>query len=125
LIREQNVISVNECFASPVKEADIENLLDPDIFDQLVKEKYAKELEGKTLVLNPKIPRIVKRYEDAFGKLGLQFNKTVPARLFLRRMAEKPETLIPSHVKDRFEHLFKIITARLNKLLNRDSKPFD
>ena len=62
LIREQNVVFVNEAFGEgSTQEADIEDLLDADVYQALVTETYSRELEGKTLSLNSHIPRIVKR----------------------------------------------------------------
>jgi hypothetical protein len=52
LIREENVLFVTEGSAPGTKEADIEDLLEPDVYERLIRESYAKELAGKTLKLN-------------------------------------------------------------------------
>lgn len=125
LIREKNVIFVNEAFPSgSVSEADIEDLLDTGKYDAMVREVYSKELKGKTLALNGSIPRIVKRYEDGFDQIGLQFNKMRPAKLFLRRIADKPEDAVSEDSLKLFETLFGIMYERLNKQKERDSKAF-
>ncbi len=52
LIREQNVVFVTEAFDKcKPKEADMEDLLGPRVYEDLVRESYSKELEGTTLVL--------------------------------------------------------------------------
>ena len=102
LIRDDSVIFVSAAFpdASKPSEADIEDLLDPDVFEFLVRESYKTELQGKTLPLNVSIPRIVKRFEAAFANVGLEFYKTRPARLLLSKMAKEPERIVtPSTVE--------------------------
>lgn len=71
----------------------IEDLLDPPVYDMLVRESYKAELSGKTLAMNANISRIVKRYESAFEALGIEFHKTRPARLLLRIMAQSRRRL--------------------------------
>lgn len=125
LVRDDNLIFVARGFdVPPSGGADIEDLLDPDAFSRLVQDSYARELEGKNLVLNDRIPRIVKRYEEAFRALGMNFHKTRPAKLFLRRMAEAPEDFMPSAASDRFEKLFNTVNERMTKLLDRQRRPF-
>ena len=89
LIQDTNVLFMSDAFSNPPAQADIEDLLDAAVFDALVAESYKKELQGKSLSLNVNIPRIVKRYEDAFSALGLEFHKTRPARLFIEKMAHR------------------------------------
>jgi energy-coupling factor transporter ATP-binding protein EcfA2 len=116
LIREEGVIFVSDALGSPKAEADIEDLLDPAVYDHLVQEVYKTELTGKQLKLNAKIPRIVRRYEDAFDAIGLPFHKTRPARLFLQRIAAAPATVLPAASRERFEKLFKLVGERLKKV---------
>jgi hypothetical protein len=94
------------------------------VFDQLVRECYAAELAGKQLVLNRNMPRIVKRYEAAFDALDIKFNKTRPARLFLKKMAEDPEDVLPPASIARFESLFQTINERLARNVARGAPPF-
>jgi hypothetical protein len=125
LAREQNVVFVSEAFGSPPDEADIEDLLDPEVYEALVRESYASELAEKTLELNSKIPRIAKRIETAFGMLGIAFHKTRPTRLFLKKMASEPEKMVTIQSKERFETLFTLINKRLDKHVARGVKPFE
>ncbi len=74
-----------------------------------MKDTYSAELAGRALALNANIPRIVKRYEEAFDELGLQFNKTRPAREFLARMGTNPGTVLTAASAERFEAIFKVI----------------
>jgi energy-coupling factor transporter ATP-binding protein EcfA2 len=126
LIREEAVIFVNEALGagSTGAEADIEDLLDPAVYSKLVQDAYKMELAGKQLQMNDSIPRVVRRFEDAFTQVGLTFNKTRPARLFLRRIAETPEQVLPLASRERFERLFKLVGERLEKLLQRQAVPF-
>jgi len=85
LIREENVVFVSESIEPPPSSADIEDILGSDVYNDLVAEAYSKELIGKSITLNPNIPRIVHRYDVAFRDHGIEFNKTRPARLFLKK----------------------------------------
>ena len=128
LIAEQNVLFVTEAFdgggAGP-REGDVEDLLDPGVYEALVREAYATELSGKTLSLNPNIPRIVKRMESAFEAVGLKFNKTRAARLFLKIMAADPAAVLPASSADLFERLFQLANERLTKLIARRAPAFN
>ena len=73
LIRSEGVLFVGDSFDPVRGAADIEDLLDEDTYIALVKEAYTKELTGKTMQLNPKVPRMVARVEAAFEQLGLEF----------------------------------------------------
>ncbi|MBU1357559.1 MAG: ATP-binding protein [Gammaproteobacteria bacterium] len=124
LIAEQNVLFVSEAFSTAPAEADIEDLLDSQIYEALARESYASELKGLQLTLNSKIPRIVKQFEEAFKALGLTFHKTRPAALFLKKMAVNSEKITTPESIERFETLFKIVNERLSKNLARAAKPF-
>lgn len=125
LIRDQNVVFVSEAFTSPPNEADIEDLLDPAVYEALVRESYSTELEGNTLKLNANIPRIAKRVELGLSELGISFHKTRPTRLLLKKMASEPEKMLPVQSLDRFEALFALINGRLGKQVVRGDKPFN
>ena len=125
LIRDEGIAWVTEGFADPKPpEADIEDLLDPGVFDALVCEAYAKELSGKTLPLNASIPRIAKRYEAAFADLGIDFFKTRPARLLLDKMGSAPDTITTATTIERFQQLFASLNKRLARILAKDAAPF-
>jgi len=126
LIKEINVVSVIDAFADNDKpsEADIEDLLDPVIYDALVQESYAKELAGKTIELNMQIPRIVKRYEQAFEAAGMEFHKTRPARLFLKKMADEAAHVLPPASLDRIDRLFTKIRDLHTKNVARSAEAF-
>ena len=112
-IKENKIVFISAAFtASPPKEADIEDLLDPKIYEMLVHESYKKELKGVPLKPNTNIPRIAKRFEDAFNDVELTFNKTRPMRLLLEKMGTSPEEIVTDEVAKRFETLFKIINNR-------------
>jgi energy-coupling factor transporter ATP-binding protein EcfA2 len=114
LIKATEISFVTEAFDVPPKEADIEDLLDPQVYTALVKDTYKTELKGKNLAPNANVPRIVKRYEEAFAALGLTFNKTRPAREFMSRMTSDPTKMLPS--EERFAKLFSVLMAKYAKL---------
>lgn len=120
LLRSDNVIFTSEAFSSPPAESDIEDLLDPQVYEALVRECYSKELKGKKLDLNEKIPRIARRVESAFDDIGIKFHKTRPARLFLKKMANEPASVMPSESEARFEGLFEAINSAFEKHLARN-----
>lgn len=117
LLRDESVIFTSSAFkdGSEHKESDIEDLLDPTVYEALVREAYAKELKSKKLDLNDKVPRIAKRFEIAFKEAGLEFHKTRPTRLFLKKMSEKPETVLPPEAEERFSRLFGAVNAAFKK----------
>lgn len=119
LIRSDSVVFVSEAFETAPAEADIEDILDPKVYDALVREAYAKELKGKTLALNDHIPRIARRYEAAFEALSIGFHKTRPARLFLQKMADDPSSVLSADIEGRFARLCKAINAALEKHIAR------
>jgi hypothetical protein len=125
LIRDENLAFVTEGFdVAPSGGADVEDLVDPETFGKLVEESYARELAGEELELNDRVPRIVKRYEEAFRALGLDFHKTRPAKLFLRKMAESPEEMLAGVAEERFTKLFAAVSEKAERVERRDGRPF-
>jgi hypothetical protein len=126
LIRDDGVLFVSSGFPGNTKpsEADMEDLIDPAVFEALVRESYKVELKGKELALNASVPRIVKRYEAAFAAVGLEFFKTRPARLFLSRMSKDPDKVMSGAALDRFETLFINISHAHEKITAKESAPF-
>jgi hypothetical protein len=126
LIRDEGVLFASAGFlnADRPSEVDMEDLLEPGIFDVLVRESYKAELEGKTLSLNSSIPRIVKRYEDAFLAVGIEFHKTRPARLLLSKISKEPEKVLPAAAIERFDRLFSKINQAHAKITGRSAEPF-
>jgi hypothetical protein len=125
LIRESNILFVTEAFSTGVKEADIEDIIEPKVYDELVREAYEKELRGKNISLNPQTPRIVKRYEDAFDNLGVSFQKTRPARLFMTKVGSEPQTVLTNDSIARFEKIFQSISHRLKRHKEAQREPFN
>jgi len=114
LISDKNVIFIADAFgSSPPKEADMEDLIDAKVYETLVHESYAKELKGISLKVNDKIPRIAKRFEDAFKTAGLEFHKTRPMRLLLAKMGTDPKQIVTRDVADRFRTLCEIANKRI------------
>ena len=121
LIRDENIVFTSSAFdvASMLKESDIEDVLDPAVYETLVRESYSKEIKGKKLVLNSNIPRIAKRFEAAFKEVELEFHKTRPTRLFLKRIADNPDAVLPQETAERFKRLFVATNDAFAKHLKR------
>lgn len=125
LIREENVVFVSEGISpSASTEADIEDLLEPSVYEALILESYAKDLKNKTLKPNLNIPRIAKRFEVALKEVGIEFHKTRPTRLFLMKMAANPAAIVNSATAQRFSALFGVINERLKKHAAKSVIPF-
>lgn len=122
LIRSDSVVFISEAFEAAPAEADIEDLLDPEVYENLVRESYARELKGKKLALNSRIPRIARRIEAAFDDLSMPFHKTRPARLFLQKMATDPSSVMSADSEARFERLFRSVNGSLEKHLSRSAQ---
>ena len=117
LLCEGAIMFVTESFPDPKPaEADIEDLIDPSVYADLVNYTYAKELYGKILSLDVSTPRIVKRYEQAFTAIGLDFNKARPAREFISRMGTDPASVLPTTSAVRFEAVFKVVRERYDRM---------
>lgn len=116
LIRDSAIIFVTEGLEPKPSEADIEDLLDPSVYDTLVSKTYRAELAGKTLALKSNVPRIVKRYEEAFAAHGIEFNKTRPAREFITAMGVNPTAVLPAGSAARFGTLFKAVRERYERI---------
>lgn len=114
-IKDDAVIYITDAVNSK-KESDIEDLIDEKTFESLIKEAYSKELNGKPLSINSKIPRVIHRYEAAFKNAKIPFNKTRIARLFIDKMSNNPSQIISKETSDNFESLFKLINKQYKKL---------
>jgi len=125
LIRDKQIVLVSAGLNPAPLEADVEDLLDPRVFEAMVAETYKQELAGRALNLNAQIARVVRRYEMAFEELGLKFNKTRPARLFLRQMGERPEDLVTASTRSNFERLFQAITETYENVRSSERGPFE
>ena len=123
LLADDHVVFASEGLAAEA-EADIEDLIDPTVYEALVLEAYAKDLKGKTLKLNDKFPRRVQRYEKAFKELGMEFNKTRPAKLLLRKAAEKPADVFTEDSFQGFERLFIRIKGLFKVIRDKNVDPF-
>ena len=125
LVRDTAIMFVTEGFSNPKPtEADIEDLIEPAVYGNLVNRTYRTELARKRLALNPRIPRIVKRYEEAFRALGIEFHKTRPAREFMARMASDPASVLPASSSARFEAVLKTARERYERIVAADRPAF-
>ena len=114
-LANNGLIEISEFTTSA--DADIEDLLEPDFYLELVNRAYARELPNPISLadLNSSDPRIVRQVEAYFRQhniAGGRFNHYKPAAVLLREQA----TLVPrltAQTLERAEQLF----VRLNALL--------
>lgn len=118
LIREDNVLFISDAFDKEVAWADVEDMFPADAYDTLVRESCSSFLEPEDLDVNQKIPRLTKRYEEAFSDLDEDFFHTTPARHFLQRFPEEPERFLRDDSRERFESLFRKIEDKFYKSEN-------
>lgn len=112
LIGERNAVFVSEALDPVPTEAEIEDLLDPAVYEALVREAYKTELQGKILELDRNIPRITQRMEMALENFAVPFQRAKPARLFMAKMAYEPRKVLTPESAGRFEQLFELINER-------------
>ena len=116
LIRDKNIIFTSEAFGkSAPSESDIEDLLDADIYEELVRESYSEELNETKFKITNNAPRIAMRFNEEFKKNGIEFNKSRPIRIFISKMANNPEHIITPDVEKRFSALYRKINTLMTK----------
>lgn len=126
VLRENNILSIGDAFeehARP-KDADIEDLLDADVYEKLVRDSHAPEIGKKKLTVNDRIPRLAKRMEQALKGVDVEFSKTRPARLFLEKMGQSPADVLTPDALNRFERLIVTINEKLARHIARDAGTF-
>lgn len=117
-LQQSTVLSVADGFeenATP-NEADVEDLLTANFYESLVRESHAAKLEGISLVVDDRIPRVAKRFEAAFRASGLKFSKAGPARLLMAKLGDDAATL-DDPALERFERLFGRINTAFSELI--------
>jgi len=110
IIHKNNIMFVSECMNGDVPEADIEDLLNRDVFLKLVKSTYSDDL-----VFNKKIPRVAKQVESSLRNSDkkLSFVKAKPAREFIKLLGSDPESVMDEKSINHFEILFKSINSKI------------
>lgn len=116
LIRNDGILFVGQAFDPARADADMEDLLDEAVLIALIEEAYATELSGRPLQLTGQEPRILQRVERAFKTLGIPFNKTRPASLWMRKMGSDPTAVWSAGQTERFERLFGLMNAAVAKM---------
>jgi len=112
-----NVIFVADALAgAPEEGADIEDLLDPKIYDRFVRIVHKSQLAEHELALGSHIKRIVPRYQDAFKRAGLSFYRERVARAFMRMLLQSTDSALPPTSRANFERLFEMIRDRFEAL---------
>ena len=126
VLRENNILSIGDAFEEDARpnDADIEDLLDADIYEKLVRDSHAPKIGKKKLAVNDRIPRLAKRMEQALKGVDVEFSKTRPARLFLEKMGQSPGEVLTPDTLDRFERLIVVINEKLARHIARDAGTF-
>jgi hypothetical protein len=113
----RNVIFVADALPkAPEGGADVEDLLDPQIYDRFVRIAHKSRLKDRELEFDSQITRLVPRYEDAFGRAGLSFSRERVARAFVRMLLQNAEATFPPASRVHFERLFSMICDRFEAL---------
>jgi hypothetical protein len=113
----RNVIFVADALpGAPEGGADVEDLLDPKIYDRFVRAVHKKKLEERELEFDSRITRIVPRYQDAFARAGISFYRERVARSFMRILLQSSESALPPTSQAHFERLFAMIRDRFEAL---------
>jgi hypothetical protein len=114
LLKADNLVPVGEIIG--VKEADIEDIFEPDFYLDLVNQTYDGKLPNKlsTSIISNGSPRIVKRIEEYVKKNGngFAFNHYDPAAYLLTHQA-KLLAKIDDATIERASKLFERINAQI------------
>jgi predicted ATPase len=124
IVDDKAVVFITEAFKVAPSEADLEDLFDAEIYEAVVREAYAKELTNKNLTPNKNIPRVAVRMEMALRQAGVEFHKTRPTKLLLKKMSISPDSVLTPDSIIRFERLFDLINKKMKRLSARDADPF-
>ena len=103
----------SEAATTPVE---IEDLIEPDVYDRLVRTAYRQKLDGKQLEPKVSIPCAVERYREAFARIGLSFSRREPALLIVRGSQRNLRTLLSGETAERFERLFAEVSQQVEAL---------
>ena len=118
LLRQEGIIFVAEAMDGAQAEADLEDLFNPDDYQAVVSEAFAQELADHPIALNANVPRISRRNELSFTASGLDFNKTRPAKLLLRKLAAR-QIVLDNQTLDRFRRLCQSINSAFDRIQGR------
>ncbi|MDD3563048.1 MAG: AAA family ATPase [Candidatus Cloacimonetes bacterium] len=116
LIKRSNIITFSDFVDA--KDADIEDLFDPEFYIKVVNKEYEKDLDSPINIkqLNSKIPRITiqldKYFKDKPLKQGIQYNHYRPARHFNEHIHE-----LQAEIGDKTLKVFEEIFEKLNSLI--------
>ena len=112
-LSQEKIIYVSEILDKNKKsDTDIEDLLDPLIYKNLVLECFSEEIGAKKLKFNSKEPRIAKRFERAFNEINQKFEKLKLINFIIEEIKKEPESVITEEVKRQFEKLFGLINKK-------------
>jgi energy-coupling factor transporter ATP-binding protein EcfA2 len=101
---------------APTTPVEIEDLIEPDVYERFVHAAYRQKLDGKELEPDTSIACAVERYRKAFARLGLSFSRREPARLIARGSERNLRTLLSGQATERFERLLAEVSGRVESL---------
>jgi energy-coupling factor transporter ATP-binding protein EcfA2 len=102
--------------AAPDQAVELEDLVDPDIYDRFVRAAYREELEGRELAPDLSTAGAVERYREAFDRIGLTFSRRLPARLITGGSERNLRAFLSRQTDERFSRLFQEIRQQLEVL---------
>jgi energy-coupling factor transporter ATP-binding protein EcfA2 len=109
----ENTIFIGEGLENPPPdEVMLEDLVEPAAYERFVRFAYREKLKDKKLEPDPSIGGIVKRYQDAFARLGLEFSRVQPARLVVGGSQRNMLAFLSGRGLERLERLVARIRER-------------
>ena len=101
---------------TPTTPVEIEDLIEPDVYDRFVRTAYRQMLDYKKVEPDASIACAVERYQEAFGRIGMSFSRRAPARLSARGSERNLRTLLSGQTAERFERLFAEVSQQVEAL---------
>ncbi len=96
--------------SEPARRFDLEDLVDPAVFERFVEVAYRKRIKGEKLRFDRSIPNHVDRCERALEDLGVSFSRDRLAKLIVNGGERRTlRTMLSGGADDRFELLFERI----------------
>lgn len=98
---------------NPEAGAGLDDLIDTEVYHDLVTTVYRKDLGRKRIEAADGSLPVVQHYRQVFEPLGVRFEPTRVAALFMGRATSDPDTVISQKTRNRFRKLFDEIDERL------------
>lgn len=95
----------------PSRRCDLEDLVEPAVYERFVQVAYGKDLKDKNLEFDSGVERLTDRSQTALERVGLSFLRTRPAKLVANGSERNIRAFLSNETADRFERLFEKVHA--------------